>query len=181
VWPAIYEKAYAKWRTNDPGDQPDYDPIAGGDPVGACATLTGLSPFYYWTEGMSVDDIWSRASENCVRKKTVSPMTAWTYPSGDASPDHVDYDTATLAANHAYSILGCELTTSGEKYIVLRNPWGTFEATLNVLGGEWVAWDAPYKKGPGWWRPIDLAAPDGIFALRVDTFKQYYQGFGVAK
>lgn len=180
IWPAIYEKAYAKWRTNDPGDKPNYAPIAGGDPVGAAAQLTNLTPYYFWNSGLTADAIWQKVRENSISYKTFNPMVAWTYPSGDASPDKVNYDTAHLAANHAYSILGWQYANN-QKYLVLRNPWGTYEAILNVDGGTWIAWDAPYYGGKGWWRPINMATPDGIFALRADTFKQYFAGFGVVK
>jgi hypothetical protein len=61
---------------------------------------------------------------------------------------------------------------------VLRNPWGTFESTLNVAGGTWIAWDQPYYGGKGWWRPIPMSNNDGVFALRSDTFKAYFAGFG---
>jgi hypothetical protein len=29
-----------------------------------------------------------------------------------------------------------------------------------------------------WWRPIAFANPDGVFALRADTFKRYFGGLG---
>jgi hypothetical protein len=74
-------------------------------------------------------------------------------------------------------------------YVILRNPWGGTEATVGTVGGTWVAWDAPYglsvtspaAGGRGFWRSIDLAASDGIFALRADTFRTYFSGFGVVK
>jgi hypothetical protein len=31
------------------------------------------------------------------------------------------------------------------------------------------------------WRTINMSTPDGVFALRVDTFKKYFAGFGVVK
>lgn len=180
VWPAVYEKAYAKWRTNHSGDTPDILSIAGGDPVGAAAQLTGLSKTYYWTASTSVDTIYQRVRENSLSRKTFNPMVAWTYSSGDKSPDKVNYSNANLVANHAYSILGWDYR-SGNRYVVLRNPWGQTEATTDFLTGSWSAWDAPYYGGPGWWRTISLAANDGIFGLRVETFKKYFAGFGVVK
>jgi len=180
IWPAVYEKAYAKWRTNDPGDKPNYLPLAGGDPVGATAQITGLIPYYYWTLALSASQIWSNVRSNCTSRKTFNPIVAWTYPSGDASPDKVNYSDANLVANHAYSILGWQYADN-QMYIVLRNPWGWKEATLNVDGGSWIAWDTPYYGGPGFWRVINMATPDGIFALRVDTFKKYFAGFGLVK
>lgn len=180
IWPAVYEKAYAKWRTSDPGDAPDILRIAGGDPVGAAAQLTGLAPSYHGTAGSTADAIFHRVRENSLSCKTFNPMVAWTYPSGEASPDKVTYGDANLVANHAYSILGWDYR-NGIGYLVLRNPWGQTEASKDLLTGSWSAWDAPYYGGPGWWRSISLAANDGIFGLRVDTFKKYFAGLGVVK
>lgn len=177
IWPAIYEKAYAKWRTKDAGDKPNYAPIAGGDPVRAAAELTGKKRFYQWTPNLSADEIWQKVRQNSISCKTFNPMVAWTYPSSDASPDKVNYNNANLVANHAYSILGWEYANN-KKYVVLRNPWGSYEGSLGVMGGTWVAYDTPYYGGPGWWRPIQMATPDGIFALEVEVFKKYFSGFG---
>ena len=178
IWPAVYEKAFAKWITADAGDKPDILKTAFGDPVAATASLIGSTPYYYGTQSLSEDQIWQKVRENCLSCKTFNPMVAWTYGSAP-SPD-VNYASAHIAANHAYSILGWQYANS-QQYIVLRNPWGNYESILNVAGGTWIAWDAPYYGGPGWWRPIPLATNDGIFALRADTFKKYYAGFGVVK
>ena len=175
IWPAVYEKAYAKWRTHDTGDTPNYAPLAGGDPVGAMAQLTGLTPRYQGNSALSAHDIWQKVRAHCISYKTFDPMVAWTY--GTAPSPEINYNTAHLAANHAYSILGWQYANNQE-YIVLRNPWGTYEATLNVTGGTWIAWDQPYYSGPGFWRPIPMSTNDGVFALRADTFKAYFAGFG---
>jgi hypothetical protein len=179
IWPAIYEKAYAKWRTGDTGDKPNYAPIAGGDPVRAAAQLTGLKPYYHWNAGLSADEIWQKVRQNSLSRKTFNPMVAWTYPSGQASPDNVNYNNAHLAANHAYSILGWDYQ-SAKKYIVLRNPWGCYESTLSG-NFTWLAYDTPYYGGPGWWRPVHMATADGIFALEAADFKKYFAGFGFVK
>lgn len=177
IWPAVYEKAYAKWRTNDTGDRPNYGPLAGGDPVGACAQLTGLKRHYCATASMSAHDIWQTVRGSCLSMKTFNPMVAWTYPTGDKSPDKVNYNNAHLVANHAYSILGWDYRNNRE-YVILRNPWGGTEATLDTLAGQWSAWDAPYYGGPGWWRPTQMATLDGIFGIAVDTFRKYFAAFG---
>jgi hypothetical protein len=180
IWPAVYEKAYTKWRTNDPGDRPAYASIAGGDPVGACYALMGGVPSYFSTAQLAPGDIWKKVRENSISYKAFNPMVAWTYPSGDVSPDKVNYDTAHLAANHAYSIFGWAFANN-KMYLVVRNPWGTYESTLNPEITSWVAWDAPYMGGPGWWRTISMATPDGIFAIEVEAFKKYFAGFGFVK
>lgn len=188
IWPAVYEKAYAKWRTGDPGDQPNILAIAGGDPVLAISQLTGFPRTYYSCAAMTAHDIWQRVRANSLSYKTFNPMTAYTYPTSDAAAGRV-YANANLVANHAYSILGWGYV-DGHEYVIVRNPWGTTEATLNIMNGSWVAWDAAYS-GPaggspsggtrGFWRTIPLSNNDGIFGLRADTFKLYFQGFGVAK
>jgi hypothetical protein len=178
IWPAIYEKAYAKWRTKDAGDRPNYAPIAGGDPVGALAQLTGLAPNYRSNAQMTAHDIWQAVRTYSISMKVFNPMVAWTYGTSP-SPD-VNYNNAHIAANHAYSILGWAYVNNQE-YIILRNPWGVYESVLNVIGGTWVAWDQPYYGGKGWWRPIDLPKDEGIFGLRSDTFQKYFAGFGWVK
>jgi hypothetical protein len=45
------------------------------------------------------------------------------------------------------------------------------EATLNVEGGTWYAYDGSF------WYPISLPS-HGIFGLLSDTFQQYFQGYG---
>jgi hypothetical protein len=178
IWPGIYEKAFAKWITKDPGDKPDVLKTAYGDSVGALATLTGLTPNYRSNSELSAHDIWQTVRANSISMKTFNPMVAWTYGTSP-SPD-VNYGNAHIAANHAYSILGWGYADNQE-YIILRNPWGTYESTLNVSGGDWFAWDQPYYGGKGWWRPIHMATPEGIFGLRSDTFKAYFAGFGWVK
>ena len=188
IWPGVYEKAYAKWRTGDPGDQPNILAIAGGDPVLAMRQLTGFNLTYYSCSAMAPHDIWQTVRANSLSYKTFNPMTAWTYATSDAGVGRV-YSNANLVANHAYSILGWGYV-NGAEYVILRNPWGMTEATLNVMNGSWVAWDAAYSGpagsypsggGRGFWRSIPLANNDGVFGLRADTFKTYFAGFGVAK
>jgi hypothetical protein len=171
IWPAVYEKAFAKFVTNNPGDFPDITKTAWGDCVYASAQLTGLGRHYFDTASRSADQLWDLVRANSLSRRTFNPMTAWTYGSGDASPDHVTYSDANLVAAHCYSILGWAYE-NGQKYIVLRNPWGSTEASINTYGGtEWF-YDV------SWWRPIAFANPDGVFALRADTFKMYYAGLG---
>jgi hypothetical protein len=177
IWPGVYEKAYAKWKTNDSDDTPDIQKIAGGDPVRACSELTGLKRYYYATS-MSADDIWTKVRANSMTGSTFNPMVAWTWPSGDSAPNGVNYNNANLVANHAYSIHGWDYR-DGKKYIVLRNPWGQKEATVGVAGGYWTAYDRAGHYGPGFWRKVNLPTNDGLFAIEAATFKKYFRGFGL--
>jgi len=171
IWPAIYEKAYAKWKTGHTGDTPNVNLIAGGDPVAACRQLTGLTPSYFDCQAMTADQIYQKVRENSLSRKTFNPMVAWTYCS---PPAGIKYSDAHLAGCHAYSILGWHYD-GGKKYIVLRNPWGYYEASISVAPGNWLAFDGSF------WRTIALAANDGAFALEAATFKKYFDGFGLVK
>jgi Calpain family cysteine protease len=177
IWPAVYEKAYAQYRGNSSLDHPDYGPLAYGDPVAACVHLTGWTGHYYSNGSMSAHDIWQAVRSNSISYKTFNPMVAWTF---GTAPAGVNYSTSHIVANHAYSIIGWTYMNNLE-YVVLRNPWGTYEGTLNVAGGSWTAWDAPYYGGSGWWHPLSLPTVDGVFALRADTFKSHFAGFGLVK
>ena len=177
IWPAIYEKAYAKWKGSTSGDRPDYSVLNYGDPVLACAQLTGLRKYYYSNPSLSTDVIWTRIRENCMSQKTFNPMVARTYGS---SNEDVDYNNTNIVANHAYSLIGWH-TASGKRYVVLRNPWGQTEPSISADGGTWYVWDAPYHFGPGWTRAVALTPNDGIIALGLAAFKSYFAGFGLVK
>jgi hypothetical protein len=175
VWPAVYEKAYARFRTGNTTDQPPYGPLHGGDPVRACAEVVpGLTPHYTDCATTSADDLWQLVRANSLSMRTVHPMVAWTYGSGDQSPAKIKYDNASgIAAWHAYSVLGWEFVNN-VKYIVLRNPWGWFEGKVGVRAGTWSAFDV------SWWRGTPLGTR-GVFSMSAAEFKRYYRGIGVAK
>jgi hypothetical protein len=170
IWPAVMEKAYAKWRTNNTTDYPSYPPIAGGDPVMACAQLINGKRTYKGNSGTSANDLWNFVRSNSLSRRTVNPMVAWTYSS---QPAGTDYASARVVANHAYSVLGWDYFNN-EKYIVLRNPWGTHHATLDTRTGTWYAHQMSY------WARVPLNT-NGVFSMKVATFKKYFAGTGVTK
>lgn len=174
TWPAILEKAYAKWESGAAGDTPSIPSTAFGSPSRACAELTGLTRFSVATSATSADDLWSLVRENSLSRRTFNPMVAATYSSGQSSPDKVVYSDANLVANHAYTVLGWDYRDA-KKYIILRNPWGSTEATLGTLGGTVSMYDV------SWWRPITLSNPDGVFGLEIGVFKSYFSHLGGAK
>ena len=122
-------------------------------------------------------DIWQTVRTNSISYKTYNPMVAWTF---GTAPPGVNYASAHIVVNHAYSILGWSYV-DGQEFVVLRKHWGTYEATLNVLGGTWTAWDASHYGGSGWWHPLTLPTVDGVFALRAATFKSHFAAFGGVK
>jgi len=173
TWPGVYEKAFAKLKTGTATDMPDITQTAWGDCVFATAQLNGGTRRYYDTASRSADDLWNILRSNCLSYRTFNPMTAWTYSTGDASPDHVDYGSAQVVGSHCYTVLGWAYRDC-KRWIVLRNPWGYFEATASVLD------DTIYMYDLSWWRPITLKNPDGVFAMEIGAFKKYFGGFGTA-
>lgn len=168
IWPAVYEKAFAKWITKNNTDKPDITQTAYGDPVKACAQLNNKTPNYYNTNTRSGDDLYGIVRENSMGGKTFNPMVAWTYSTGN-------YSGSNIVANHAYTVLGWAYV-NGKKYIILRNPWGVTEpAGINSYQGVVSFFDNTF------WRPINFIGNDGVFALEASSFKYYYAGLGVAK
>ncbi|HMH14859.1 MAG TPA: C2 family cysteine protease [Edaphobacter sp.] len=173
TWPAVYEKAFAKLKTGTSTDMPDITQTAWGDCVYATSQLNGGARHYYNTVDHSADDLWQILRSNCLSCRTFNPMTAWTYSSGDAAPDHVDYSSANVVGSHCYTVLGWAYANC-RRWIVLRNPWGNTEATASVLDTTITMYDV------SWWRPITLKTVDGVFAMEISAFKKYYAGFGTA-
>lgn len=167
IWPAVYEKAFAKWKTNDPTDEPNYGPIAGGWPVQATTELTNLPGVVKTCGTLSTEQIWTCVRANSLSYRTVNPMTAWTFC---VSPPPVNYTGTGIVGYHAYTILGWALVNN-IKYLVLRNPWGQNGPVINSLAGNWSAYDISF------WRQVPLNK-GGVFAIPVDTFKKYYWQFG---
>lgn len=174
IWPAVYEKAYAKLKAGTTSDHPDILATAWGDCVWATAQLTGGRREYHNSADNSGDALWDIVRANSLSHRTFNPMTAWTYSSGDAAPKKVVYADANVVGSHCYTILGWDYR-DGRKYIILRNPWGNTEATVQNLAGTSWLWDV------SWWRPIDLTVVDGTFAVEASAFKQYWAGLGVVK
>jgi len=174
IWPAVYEKAYAKLKTGITGDHPDILATAWGDCVWATAQLTGGRRHYYDNAVETADKLWDLVRANSLGGRTFNPMTAWTYGSGDDAPKKVVYADANVVGSHCYTVLGWDYR-DGRKYIILRNPWGNTEATVQNLSGTTWLFDV------SWWRPISLAVVDGTFAVEASAFKQYWAGLGVAK
>jgi hypothetical protein len=201
IWPAVYEKAYAKWRLGTSDDFPAIPNIAGGDPSMAARALTGLQDYRNWHSSFTAAQILDLVKSHSTGGRTTTPMVAWTH-GGDSAEGRVAYTDANVVGDHAYSVLGWmrryepirrltvdppilparaasvldtyQLTLRPVDYIVIRNPWGFFEATGSaVAGGTHQAVDVD------WWRTITLGQ-GGVFAMEVSAFHRYFAGTGGA-
>lgn len=169
TWPAVMEKAFGKWKTSNTTDFPDYGPMAYGDPVMATAQIVRGTRHYRATNNHTGDELYGFVRANSLGGRTFNPMVAWTYGYPAGSPGAVAYQQARIVGNHAYSILGWAFQNN-TPYIVLRNPWGTHEAKVDVLSGTWTSSNVYVTQ-------VALNT-DGIFAMKANTFKQYFAGLG---
>jgi hypothetical protein len=224
-WPAMYEKAFAKYclykfkqyLTLDDLKNKDVNPEFGklplgsdwgGNPVNDLYYLTGssLKPFPIYTTDKKFDIttiyayikslcnplVMGRAIATGVTNgsKTKYPMGAWTYKDEAAALEKtgikITYDTATIVADHCYSILGV-YENGGSQYIIMRNPFGykdpdpgsypvgkgtwVFMNTRSVIGNIVTTADLKADK-------LDLGLSDGIFAFDAKEFVNYFEGFG---
>lgn len=169
IYPALYEKAFAKWILKTNSDKPDITKTAFGDPVKATAQLNNKKAYYYNTSSRTGNELYSIVRGNSMSYKTIHPMTAWTYGSSK------DYTGTNVVGNHAYTVLGWAYRNN-KKYIVLRNPWGVTEpAGWNTYQGVLSFFDKSF------WRPINMIGNDGVFAIQANSFQNLFAGLGVAK
>lgn len=188
-WPALIEKAYAKWRTRDATGRPSVAAnnalYFGGDvredarrPVAAGiahvefphADLAGGETFWWLT--------WFRRGDECRQKlarycdatgRAVQPMSASTYPTAEQQGIIAGLVLPSgsielgFVPGHAYSILGVT-TDSEEPAIILRNPWGHGTPDRSVL--------AP---GLRQWQRLNVTGDyNGVFAIKPSEFARYF-------
>ncbi|KAL8334390.1 hypothetical protein RB598_008912 [Gaeumannomyces tritici] len=169
IWPSLYEKAFTKWVTETDSEHPDITQLHCGDPIKAMAQINGRTPHYYECRNHAAMDLIGLVRANCVNFKTINPMCAFTYATGQ------QFCGSNLVANHAYSVLGY-IVRGDRHYVVLRNPWGVTEPQgLTAYQGLLTRVD------PEMWTPAALLDHGGLFALEVDNFKHCFQYIGVAK
>ena len=107
LWPALMEKAYAKWWGG-------YAAIGnGGDGAEGLMAITG-APVDRIGMGGGEDAVWQQLTAASAANQ---PMVATRYGKPD-SPGMVN--------DHVYTVMGTE-TINGERYVDVRNPWGNTE------------------------------------------------------
>lgn len=188
IWPAIYEKAYAKWKNG--AEICDISLLGStkwpGNGVTALVELTGWQDpgNTYSTASSSASATYTNIVNNycappgagTTSYQVKYPGAAWT-TAGNPSKG--------IPANHEYSILGV-YTKGGIQYIVLRNPKGANPPSSDLLdtSPSWQVSYRTYQRGSA----VGAAATtktvslsNGTFALKMDAFKSSFNAYGFVK
>lgn len=147
LWPLLVEKAYAAMQPQG------YETLdAGGYSSDVLAAITGKRVQTRLVNPALADTNFASVKTALAERRAVVAITQ--SPDGQAGT----YEDGGLLMNHAYAVLGVE-EQGGEKYIVLRNPWGNLEFARGTYGND-----------------IDVTGDgvvdgdDGNFRMRLDDF-----------
>lgn len=173
-WPAVYEKAYVAFLEN-PGTPPDpphmlnYIQMIGGNPLDCLEKLSGGIAARFLTSEKTADEIFlivKNLSNSLGASYSVSkPFVAFT---GSSTNTELG-----LKINHSYSILG--LYQSEIIYLILRDP----DVANCKAYKQNITWQYVDKET---WQVtnVDCGIDNnkGIFAIKVEDFKNAFAGFG---
>ncbi len=199
-WPAVYEKAYAKFLENSTSDYPNMNTTSGLEShiVGGVAEAALKEIIHTedvkvdYLSNISVDRIWdigmaARSHPSCASiykfYKTDGNGNTIEYAKAGTKSDYLNMG---LYISHAYSFLGV-YHDNGTKYLVLRNPHGrNLNALKNnpkVYHGNWgfnYGADPEDKFDNRWdvFRQItgndDPQNSNGVFLLEINEFKRVF-------
>jgi hypothetical protein len=170
TWPALLERAYVMQRCNRTAGEPtvdDYRAIGddGRNPHDAARMLVGGTPRSRFAPSPAAaaagHSLYKDLRPICADSLANHPTMAWTGAS--VGPG--------LVAHHSYAVLGL-LEDGDERFVVLRNPYGTNEPVAGFAAGEWAS-GAPRNGGD----PVALDE-NGVFALDAPTFDACFAAFG---
>ena len=197
TWPAVYEKAYAKWRTKNNTDCPNYMPIEGGwvqDALGQI--IGGTTTTVVHSNVKDPKEILKMIQENCATfsavniwgrdghsKRVMNPMGANSWGGRLSKTEYKQYN---LSPSHCYSILGWDYDEDTKKYyVVLRNPWGYSPVIKDVKQGEWKV--ISNHSGYGTFVPLNRDDPtgktlwSGVFAMELSSYVRAFYSTAVVK
>jgi hypothetical protein len=170
VWPALYEKAFAKWISDSSSDHPDITQTHHGDPVKAMAQMNDKKPCYLYTEEAEPSELIGLVRANSLGYKTITPMVAWTKATGNA------FSGSNLVANHAYSVLGWTDRCGDTPCVVLRNPWGQTEPAGRASYPGLID-----RVELAVWPPASLLDAGGVIALEMSAFRRHFECLGMTQ
>jgi hypothetical protein len=177
LWPAVYEKAFAKNQFGvmaydrgslGPGDFPNLT-LANywwsrsmTETVPALTALTGRPTRFIRTASMSADEIDLFVQSLAPRGVSTAPTTVGS--ADESALSLSEWLAGAIVPAHAYSVLG-RVEHGGRQYVVLRNPWGDYRPVGHgTFEGPWNGMTLPSM---------------GCFALEKSLVKRYF-GTGAA-
>jgi hypothetical protein len=178
IWPALYEKGYAKYVVNDldAAHEPNMDltTVTWGTP--------GLEPLVAMTGWAAESNI---VDKNAASQTILNKITGYCAAAGAQGVSVMKYPGVawTLsdpATAHTYSILGLY-----QNYVILRDPLRPANAPAgSLVGNVWTVNQPTYFRGapqvPAQ-APQPLSLTNGTFGMTVDTFKATFFAYGVVK
>jgi len=180
IWAMLYEVAYAKWRSGNTNDKPNIAGTIGNGGSGFDA-LKEITGYQYPANaedpsGQTTATIWGNILTGSVVKRSYGGVTYDTYktkyPSFAETKDNLAQITG-IYKSHTYSLFGkIQDGNTKKQYIVLRNPYANLkpEPTGDII--------KPAISFFG----INLSATnDGVFALEISKFKDYFAKYGSVK
>ncbi|KUG15833.1 hypothetical protein ASZ90_014501 [hydrocarbon metagenome] len=176
IWAPLYEKAYAKWRSGNTSNEPDIPSSIGGGGSGfqALKEITGYTnpANAFDTTNESIDTIWQNIQTGAKQMRGIYETYKTTYPSF-AETRSTDIQKAGIYKSHTYSLFGkVKDTSTGKRYLILRNPYANKkpEPVENVI-----------KPAISFFGINLSAVADGVFALDIEKFKEYFLKYGSVK
>ncbi len=154
LWVPLMEKAYAQMKGG-------YEAIGNGGSGGAAMqAITGKPSEYTKNAGTNADTLFAQLREATQHNR---PIAANTFSEGQAKKDKA-YQANGLSNWHVYTVLGAE-EVGGERWVNLRNPWGSTE-----------------YQNPGYETDVDadrdgkLDGDDGVFRMRLADYQRQFKG-----
>lgn len=181
IWPALYEKGYAKYVVND------LDAAQLPEPNMALTATQwktpGLEPLVAmtgWTPESNIID--KNASSSLILNKITSYCSA---PPDTQGISVMKYPGVAWTLNnpetaHTYSVLGIY-----QNYILIRDPLRPANAPAGSLTGNvWTVNQPTFNRGVAK-NPAQAAQPlsltNGTFGMTIDNFKTFFYAYGVVK
>lgn len=159
MWVPLIEKAFAKFRGN-------YQHLNGGDArFGVDHLVPGPSERYGISNdnSLSADDLWEKLLHADSNNDVIQ-----TGFGGKA-----DIGKVGLTGGHAYTLLGVEQLSTGERLVKVRNPWGSEGFTGDWSDGS-SKWTDKAKQEVSFEK-----ANDGTFYMSVEDLKTYGADYSV--
>lgn len=164
LWPALFEKAYAKISGN-------YKHLEWGFNGYALHRMSGGPINYSYVPSLTTDELWDQLLSYTNRDDIVSLLSK-AAPEGVTDVWHTSPNGITV--NHAYSALRVKELSDKTRLVLVRNPfaWEKYTGPWSDSSDKWT--DAFRKEVGG-----HTSANDGSFWMDIDTVAKEFEYTGL--